>query len=149
MKAIVRRTYGNTASLALEEVDNPAIPDDGILVRVRAASLNFGDWYSLMGAPWIARPQMGLRKPKSPLIGSDFAGTVAAVGQEVREFQPGDEVFGGRSGALAELVSVRLAVVRKPPNVSFEEASAVPVAGILHFKGFAIKVNSSPDNTSS
>jgi NADPH:quinone reductase-like Zn-dependent oxidoreductase len=135
MKAIVRDTYGAPEVLELEEIDKPDLTDDGVLVRVHAASVNRGDWYSLMGLI-VGRAEMGFRKPKSRLIGSDFAGTVEAVGAEVTEFRPGDEVFGGKTGALAEFVCARaVSVALKPANVSFEEAAAVPVAGLTALQG--------------
>ena len=141
MKAIVRNTYGSPDVLKLQEVEKPDLTDDGVLVRVRAAALNAGDWYALTGTPQVGRMQMGLLKPKSRLLGTDFAGTVEAVGKDVTQFRPGDEVFGGRSGALAEYLNVRIAVTRKPANVSFEEAAAVPVAALTALQGLRDKGN--------
>lgn len=131
MKAIVRDKYGPDA-LELQEVEQPELVDDGVLVRVRASSVNRVDWYEVTGAPWIVRPLMGLRRPKSRLIGRDFAGTVEAVGKEVTDLQPGDDVFGGKSGggSFAEYVCVPMGVARKPANLTFEEAAAVPVAAL-------------------
>src|SRR5260221_9312113 len=126
MKAIVRDTYGSPEVLKLGEVEKPELPDDRVLVRVRAASIARGDWYGVTGL-YVGRAEMGLRKPKSRLVGGDFAGTIEAVGRDVTEFQPGDEVFGARSGALAEYACARTtAVALKPAHVSLEEASAVP-----------------------
>jgi NADPH:quinone reductase-like Zn-dependent oxidoreductase len=139
MKAIVRDRFGSADVLELREVDKPELTDDGVLVRVRAASLNRGDWYAMTGTPWVGRMSMGFRKPKDLFVGADFAGTVDAVGSEVTEFRPGDEVFGARTGALAEYVSVRKAVARKPANVTFEQAAAVPVAGITALQGLRDK----------
>jgi len=130
MQAILRPRYGSAHVLELGEVGKPVLVDDGVLVRVRAASVNQGDWYGMTGTPWFSRVELGLRKPKSPLLGTDFAGTVEAVGKDVTDFQPGDDVFGGRSGAFAEYVCARKGVARKPANVSFEEAAAVPVAAL-------------------
>jgi len=130
MQAILRPRYGSAHVLELGEVGKPVLVDDGVLVRVRAASVNQGDWYGMTGTPWFARLELGLRKPKSPLLGTDFAGTVEAVGKDVTDFQPGDDVFGGRSGAFAEYVCARKGVARKPANMSFEEAAAVPVAAL-------------------
>ena len=130
MRAILRPRYGSAHVLELGEVGKPVLVDDGVLVRVRAASVNQGDWYGMTGTPWFGRVELGLRKPKSPLLGTDFAGTVEAVGKDVTDFQPGDDVFGGRSGAFAEYVCARKGVARKPANVSFEEAAAVPVAAL-------------------
>ncbi|MFY9580835.1 MAG: NAD(P)-dependent alcohol dehydrogenase [Gaiellaceae bacterium] len=141
MRAIVRNTYGSPDVLELQEIDKPDVADDQVLVRVRAASVNPADWYSMTGVPYVARPQMGLRKPKSNRTGVDFAGTVEAVGRNVTEFRPGDEVFGGRDGAFAEYVCVRedRAVVPKPANVTFEEAAAVPVAALTALQGLRDK----------
>jgi NADPH:quinone reductase-like Zn-dependent oxidoreductase len=107
-------------------------------VRVRAASVNPADWYGVSG-PLIVRPSTGLLKPRSDRTGIDFAGTVESVGKDVSHVRPGDEVFGARSGALAEFVTVRDAVVPKPPNISFEEAAAVPVAAITALQGLRDK----------
>src|SRR6187399_2483119 len=106
MKAVVRDTYGSPDVLELEEVEKPELTDDGVLVRVHAASVNRGDWYTLTGMA-VARPATGLRKPRSRQLGGDFAGTVEAVGADVTAFRPGDEVFGGRAGAFAEYVCAR------------------------------------------
>jgi NADPH:quinone reductase-like Zn-dependent oxidoreductase len=130
MQAILRPRYGSAHVLELGEVGKPELVDDGVLVRVRAASVNQVDWYGMTGTPWFSRVELGLRKPKSPLLGTDFAGTVEAVGKDVTDFQPGDDVFGGRSGAFAEYVCARKGVARKPANMSFEEAAAVPVAAL-------------------
>jgi NADPH:quinone reductase-like Zn-dependent oxidoreductase len=140
MKAIVRDKYGSPDVLELREVEKPELTDDGVLVRVRAASVNRLDWFDVTGTPWIARPITGLRGPKSRLIGVDFAGTVEAVGKEVTDLQPGDDVFGGRSGSFAEYVCVPTEVARKrvagkPANLTFEEAAAVPVAAISALQG--------------
>jgi NADPH:quinone reductase-like Zn-dependent oxidoreductase len=140
MRAIVYNTYGSPDVLELQEIDKPDPTDDEVLVRVRAASVNPADFYGLMGL-FIARIGTGLVKPKSNRLGVDFAGTVEAVGKNVTEFRPGDEVFGGKSGALAEFVCVRAdrAVVPKPANVTFEEAAAVPVAALTALQGLRDK----------
>jgi NADPH:quinone reductase-like Zn-dependent oxidoreductase len=135
MKAIVRDTYGSPDVLSLGEVEKPDLMDDGVLVRVHAASVARGDWYALTGI-YIGRGEMGLRKPKSRLLGGDFAGTVEAVGRDVTDVQPGDEVFGGRSGALAEYVCARArSVARKPARLTFEEAAAVPTSALTALQG--------------
>jgi NADPH:quinone reductase-like Zn-dependent oxidoreductase len=139
MRAIVRDRYGSPDVLELQETEKPDLVDDGVLVRVRAASLNRADWYGLVGMPYIGRVAMGLRRPKSRLVGTDFAGTVEAVGREVTQFRPGDEVFGARTGALADYVCVRGAVAAKPANLTFEEAAAVPVAAITALQGLRDK----------
>jgi NADPH:quinone reductase-like Zn-dependent oxidoreductase len=138
MKAIVCSKYGSPDVLKLEDVEAPATADDLVLVRVRAASVNPADWYGVSG-PLIVRPSTGLLKPRSDRTGIDFAGTVESVGKDVSHVRPGDEVFGARSGALAEFVTVRDAVVPKPPNISFEEAAAVPVAAITALQGLRDK----------
>ncbi len=135
MKAIVRDTYGSPDVLKLREVEKPDLTDDGVLVRVHAASVARGDWYTLTGI-YIGRVEMGLRKPKSQLLGGDFAGTVEAVGRDVTEFRLGDEVFGGRSGALAEYVCARArSVAVKPAQLTFEEAAAVPTSALTALQG--------------
>ena len=138
MKAIVHNTYGSPDVLELQEIDKPDPADDEVLVRVRAASVNPADWYGITGRPYVARPMMGLRKPKSSSVRTDFAGTVEAVGSDVTEFRPGDEVF-GRSGAFAEYVCVGEAVAPKPANLTFEEAASVPVAALTALQGLRDK----------
>lgn len=137
MKALVHDTYGPPDVLELREVDRPAVTDDDVLVRVRAFSVNPVEWHTLTGTPYAARLQVGLLRPKRKVLGVDFAGTVEAVGKNVTQFRQGDEVFGGRSGAFAEFVAVPegRAVVRKPANLSFEQAAAVPVAAITALQG--------------
>jgi NADPH:quinone reductase-like Zn-dependent oxidoreductase len=139
MRAAVRDRYGSPDVVELQEVEKPDLTDDGVLVRVRAASINPADWYTLTGTPLVARAQMGLRKPKSNRLGVDFAGTVEAVGREITQFRPGDEVFGGRSGAFAEYVCVAGAVAPKPANLTFEQAAAVPVAALTALQGLRDK----------
>ena len=117
----------------------PDLVDEGVLVRVRAASINPADWYGLTGRPWVARAELGLRGPKTDRLGVDFAGTVEAVGKDVTQFRPGDEVFGGKSGALAEYICVRDAVALKPANVTPEQAAAVPVAAVTALQGLRDK----------
>ena len=141
MKAAVRDRFGPPDVVELREIEKPTPADDEVLVRVRAASVNPADWYGMTGTPWVARTEMGLFKPKSNRLGVDFAGTVKAVGKDVTQFRPGDEVFGGRDGALAEYVCVReaRAVVPKPANVTFEQAAAVPVAALTALQGLRDK----------
>ncbi len=135
MRAVVHNTYGPPDVLELEEIEQPELTDDTVLVRVRAVSINPADWYGLTGRPQLARPTMGLLKPKNNRVGVDFAGTVEAVGKDVTHVRPGDEVFGGKSGALAEYITVRDAIVLKPANLTFEEAAAVPVAAVTALQG--------------
>jgi len=133
MKAIVHERYGRPDApgvLELREVDKPVLEDDQVLVRVHAASVNPVEWYGVTG-PYFARIGNGLRKPKSTAVGGDVAGRVEAVGRNVEEFQPGDEVFGTASHSWAEYAAARAArLAPKPANLSFEEAAAVPVAAI-------------------
>jgi NADPH:quinone reductase-like Zn-dependent oxidoreductase len=146
MKAIVQTVYGGPDVLQLRDVERPVVTDDGVLVRVRASSVNPVDWHLLTGKPYIARPSFGLLKPKQEVLGVDFAGVVEAIGKEVKQFQVGDEVFGGQSGALAEYVCVRedRAVVLKPANVAFEEGGAVAVAGVTALQALRDKGNVQP-----
>src|SRR6266581_1877450 len=132
MKAAVYCEYG-LANLKIEEIEKPTPTDDQVLVRVRAASVNPYDWHFVEGSPKIMRGMIGgLRKPKDTRLGVDFAGTVEAVGKNVTQFKPGDEVFGGKGGAFAEYVTPRAdrAVALKPANVTFEEAASVNIAGL-------------------
>lgn len=123
--------------MRIEEVERPEPADDEVLVRVRAASVNPADWYGVTGRPYVARPTTGLLRPRSGRVGVDLAGTVEAVGEAVTKLRPGDEVFGGRNGAVAEYVCVReeRAIVPRPDNVTPEQAAAVPVAGLTALQG--------------
>ena len=141
MKAIVYCDYGLT-NLKLENVERPVPNDDQILVRVRAASVNPYDWHFIEGTPYIMRMMgVGLRKPKDTRVGVDFAGTVEAVGKNVTQFKPGDDVFGGKGGAFAEYVCRRAegAVALKPANITFEQAASVNIAGITALQGLRDK----------
>jgi NADPH:quinone reductase-like Zn-dependent oxidoreductase len=144
MKAIVMDRYGPPEVLTLQDVERPELTDDGVLVRVRASSVNRADWYALTGTPWIARPMMGGIRPKSRLVGSDFAGIVEAVGKDVTDLEPGDEVFGGKHGSLAEYVCAGPGIGRKPANLTFEEAAAVPLAALTALQGLRDKGNVQP-----
>src|SRR5260370_5712986 len=132
MKAITYSDYG-LDNLKLETIDKPTPNDDQVLVRVRAASVNPYDWHFVEGTPKIMRAMgVGLRKPKDTRLGVDFAGTVEAVGKNVTQFKPGDEVFGGSTGAFAEYVCRRAtgSVALKPASISFEQAASANIAGI-------------------
>lgn len=137
MKAVVRRCYGPPGVLALENVARPAVGDSDVLVRVRAASINPLDWHYARGKPYLMRLDAGFGRPKDPRVGVDFAGVVETVGAKVTTMKPGDEVFGGRTGALAEFVAVPAGrgLVRKPANVTFEEAASVAIAGVTALQG--------------
>jgi NADPH:quinone reductase-like Zn-dependent oxidoreductase len=131
MKAIVYCEFGSPDVLRLEEIERPVPEGDQVLVRVHAASVNPLDSHYMRGTPYLMRMGAGLRKPKVTRLGVDFAGTVEAVGGKVTELKPGDEVFGGRTGAFAEYVAVRAdRLVTKPGNLTFEQAAAVQVAGL-------------------
>jgi len=146
MKAIVYCDYGLT-NLKLENIEKPTPNDDQILVRVRAASVNPYDWHFIEGTPYIMRMMgVGLRKPKDTQLGVDFAGTVEAIGKNVTQFKPGDEVFGGRGGAFAEYVCPRAnrAVALKPANLTFEQAASVNIAGITALQAIRDKGNVQP-----
>src|SRR5438067_6991056 len=132
MKAIVYCDYG-LGNVRLDQIEKPVPKDDEVLVRVRAASVNPYDWHFVEGTPYVMRAMgVGLRKPKDIRLGVDFAGTVEAVGKNVTQFKPGDEVFGGRGGAFAQYVCPRAtrAVALKPASMSFEQAAALNIAGI-------------------
>jgi len=142
MKAIIYHNYGSPDVLRLEEIEKPVPNDDQVLIRVRAASVNPLDWHVIEGAPYIFRLMgVGLFKPKETQLGVDFAGTVEAVGRNVTQFKPGDDVFGGRTGAFAEYVCARAdrAVVLKPSNMTFEQAASVPIAAITALQGLRDK----------
>jgi NADPH:quinone reductase-like Zn-dependent oxidoreductase len=132
MKAIAYRCYGPPTVLKVEDMEKPSPKDNEVLVRVRAASINPLDWHFVRGKPYVVRMMAGVGTPKDPRLGVDYAGTVESVGRSVTQFKPGDEVFGGRNGALAEYVVARedRAIALKPANITFEQAAAVPVAGV-------------------
>jgi NADPH:quinone reductase-like Zn-dependent oxidoreductase len=134
VKAVVRHRYGSPDVLEVQELPKPEPGDEEVLARVRAASVNPTDWYAMTGLP-VARLESGLRGPKEPRVEVDMAGVLEAVGRNRSDFEPGDEVFGGRSGALAEYVCVRNAIARKPANLTFVQAAAVPVAAITALQG--------------
>jgi NADPH:quinone reductase-like Zn-dependent oxidoreductase len=132
MKAMVQVKYGSAAVLETRDIDKPEIGDDEVLVRVRAAGVNPADWAIMSGLPYIARPVYGLRKPKERVRGTDVAGQVEAVGASVTRFQPGDEVFGSCHGSFADYAAASEdGLALKPTNLSFEQAAAVPMAGLV------------------
>lgn len=132
VEAIVFCDYGSPEVLKLEDIEKPMPGDDEVLVRVHAAAANPLDWHFMRGTPYIVRLDAGLRKPQVTRLGVDFAGTVEAVGGNVTRLKPGDEVFGGSTGAYGRYVTVHQdwAVVPKPAGVSFEQAAAVPIAAV-------------------
>src|SRR5215207_5559730 len=132
MLAIVQDDYGSGQALELREIDRPRISEHEVLIRVRAAGVNPADWAVMSGLPYIARPVYGLRKPKAAVRGTDVAGQVEAVGSAVTRFKRGDEVFGASTGSYAEFAAASeddLAL--KPANLTFEQAAAVPMAGLV------------------
>lgn len=146
MQAIRYRCYGPPAVLALETVAKPVPAADELLVRVHAAALNPLDWHYMRGEPYFMRLESGLGRPRDPRFGSDFAGVVEAVGSSVTRFRPGDAVFGGADGALAEYLTVREsgAVALKPAQVSFADAAAVPIAGLTALQALRDKAGVKP-----
>jgi NADPH:quinone reductase-like Zn-dependent oxidoreductase len=126
--------------LRFEEIEKPMVEDDQVLVRVHAASVNPLDWHNMRGEPYVMRASGGLTKPKNNGLGADLAGRVEAVGGNVTQFQPGDEVFGMSIKTFAEYVRVSQAgVVTKPANLTFEQAAAVPVGAITALQGLRDK----------
>ncbi|HEV8697045.1 MAG TPA: NAD(P)-dependent alcohol dehydrogenase [Candidatus Limnocylindrales bacterium] len=129
MRAIVQDRYGSAAVLEAQDIDKPEIAADDVLVRVHAASIHVGDWIVMTGDPYVMRLATGLRRPKHRIPGTDVAGTVEAVGTNVRALRPGDEVFGWSNGAFAEYARApEDHFVKKPLNLSFEQAAAVGVS---------------------
>src|SRR5437879_6050922 len=141
MKAIVHRCYGSADVLKFEDIEKPIAADDQVLVKVHAASVNPLDWHYMRGTPYIVRMDSGFGKPENPRLCVDFAGTVEAVGKNVKRFKPGDEVFGGKFGAFAEYVTVRedRALALKPANLTFEQAASVPIAALTALQGLRDK----------
>ncbi|MCC6456346.1 MAG: NAD(P)-dependent alcohol dehydrogenase [Caldilineaceae bacterium] len=140
MQAIVYHNYGSPDVLKLEEVQKPVLQDNEVLVKVVAASTAAGDWHLLRADPFLIRFMFGLLRPKYKILGSDVAGRVEAVGRNVTEFRPGDEVFGDLSmsgfGAFAEYVAApENAFALKPTNLTFEQAASVPVSAVTALQG--------------
>ncbi len=147
MKAITQDEYGTPGDvLRLQEMEKPTIGDDDVLVRVQATGIHIGDWLVTTGLPYLIRLMgYGLRKPKTNVPGTEFAGSVEAVGKNVKQFQPGDEVFGFGTGGFAEYASVSQdALVIKPANVTFEQAAAVPVSGFTALQALRDQANVQP-----
>jgi NADPH:quinone reductase-like Zn-dependent oxidoreductase len=136
MKAIVQNAYGSPETLQLQEVDKPEVKETEVRVRVRAAALNAGDYFSMRGSPWIVRLMVGFPKPKNYILGWDVAGHVDEVGRNVKRFHPGDTVFGSCQGALAEYAcAAEEQFAIKPTNLTFEQAAAVPTAALTALQG--------------
>ena len=135
MKAVRYCEYGSPDVVKLEDVEKPVPNENQVLIKVRAASLNAFDSYVIRDS-WLGRLIFGLRKPRDPRLGQDVAGQVEAVGKNVTQFKPGDEVFGISRGALAEYACTpERALAAKPPNVSFEQAASLPLAGLTALQG--------------
>ena len=148
MKAIVYTQYGSPDVLHLEDVATPTPADNEILVKIYASSINAADWHLLRAKPFLARLDNGLFKPKRTILGADVAGRVEAVGSAVTQFKPGDEVFGdlfaSGHGAFAEYATVpEQLLALKPANITFEQAAAVPLAGVTALQALR-RVNVQP-----
>jgi NADPH:quinone reductase-like Zn-dependent oxidoreductase len=139
MKAVISCEYG-VENLQLRELEKPTPTENEVLVRVSAASINPADGHLIRGS-WLGRPISGMRKPKKTRFGTDFAGVVEAVGKDVVDFKPGDEVFGAKNGAVAEYICVKTdrAIVLKPSIITFEQAGSVGVAGVTALQGLRDK----------
>jgi len=136
MKAIAYDRYGSFDVLALRDIDRPAVKDGEVLVRVSAVSLQIGDCFGVRGAPFFVRMYTGLVKPKYGVPGYDFAGQVEAAGNGATQFKPGDEVFGSSQAACAEYAVAREdQLALKPASLTFEEAAAIPTAGLTALRG--------------
>src|SRR5688500_18834969 len=132
VQALVQDMYGSAKVMQLRNIDKPQIGDREVLVRVCAAGVNPADWAVMSGLPYIARPVYGFRKPKNAVRGTDVAGVVEAVGDSVTRFKPGDEVFGASAGSYAAYAAAsEEELATKPANLSFEQAAAVPMAGLV------------------
>jgi NADPH:quinone reductase-like Zn-dependent oxidoreductase len=150
LKAIVYTKYGPPEVLSLMDIEKPVPKDNQVLVKVHAASLNYGNLVLLKGEPFLARFAFGLFKPKYSIPGGDISGTVEAVGKDVKQFKSGDAVFGDLSGSgwsgFAEYVAVpESALTFKPANISFEEAAAVPMAAVTALQGLRDKGKIKPN----
>jgi NADPH:quinone reductase-like Zn-dependent oxidoreductase len=144
MKAVVYNSYGTPGELQIADVPKPAPKENEVLVKVHASSINSWDWDMLTGKPRLSRMFSGIRKPKYKILGADVVGVVEVVGSNVKNFKPGDEVFGdnagGGFGGFAEYVSVpEKLLAKKSPKMSFEQAAALPQAGLLAMQGLRYK----------
>ena len=146
MKAITQETYGPPGVLEFRDVEAPVVEDKDVLVRVHAAGAGPDVWHIMTGQPYMARLALGLRRPKVPIRGWDVAGTVETVGAAVTTFRPGDEVMGvAEAGSFAEhAVAPADKLVRKPANVSFEQAAAVPISGVTALQAIRDKAKVQP-----
>jgi NADPH:quinone reductase-like Zn-dependent oxidoreductase len=148
MKAVVHHRYGPPSQiLHLEEVERPTVGDADVLLRVGAAAVNWADWALTNGIPYMLRLPYGLRAPRQGIRGTDVAGTVEQVGQAVSGLRPGDEVFGWCTGAFAEyVVTAADHLVTKPASLPFEQAAAVPMAGMVALQALRDIADVQPDD---
>ena len=151
MKAIVYEEYGSPDVLELKEVEKPFLKNDEVLIKIHAAAVTAGDAIVLEGKPFVTRFATGLQKPKNTIPGKEMAGRVEAVGGNVTQFQPGDEVYGNLSvagwGAFAEYVAVpENAVALKPANLTFQQAAAVPESAVVALQALRDKGKVQPGN---
>ena len=146
MKAIIQDSYGSADVLELRDIEEPVVGDRDVLIRVHAAGAGPDVWHIMTGKPYMARPVLGLRRPKIRVRGWDLAGTVDAVGAKVAEFRPGDEVMGvAEQGSFAELATTQPEkLVPKPARLSFEEAAAVPISGVAAIQALRDKAEVKP-----
>src|SRR5271170_7271106 len=148
MKAAVYTRYGPPDVIEITDIEKPVLKDNEVLIEVRAASINPLDWHFMRGTPYGVRIVAGLRKPKVTQLGVDVAGQVEAVGGNVTQFKPGDQVFGTCKGAFAEYACAReSALVMKPDNVTLEQAACVPIAGYTALQGLRNKGKVQPGQT--
>ncbi|MED7927108.1 NAD(P)-dependent alcohol dehydrogenase [Nonomuraea sp. LP-02] len=146
MKAIRHHAYGGPDVLELQDVPTPEPGDEDVLIRVRAAAVNPGDWHLMHGVPYVLRAMSGPSRPKNSALGADFSGQVEAVGRGVTAFRPGDEVFGCAGGTFAEYVTVRQdgPLLPKPAGLTFEQAAAVPTSAVTALLGLRDHARVSP-----
>jgi NADPH:quinone reductase-like Zn-dependent oxidoreductase len=145
MKAIVQDRYGSADVLEFRDIEEPVIGENDVLIRVQAAGCGPDVWHLMTGMPYMARVAIGLREPKLKVLGWDVAGTVEAVGANVKTFRPGDEVMGQAKGSFAELVIAKAdELVPKPSRLSFEQAAALPVSGVTALRAIRDEGNVQP-----
>ncbi|HEX6580109.1 MAG TPA: NAD(P)-dependent alcohol dehydrogenase [Actinomycetota bacterium] len=145
MKAIVQDRYGSADVLEFRDIEEPVVGENDVLVRVQAAGCGPDVWHLMTGMPYMARVAIGLREPKLKVLGWDVAGTVEAVGANVKTFRPGDEVMGQAKGSFAELVTAKAdELVPKPSRLSFEQAAALPVSGVTALRAIRDEGNVQP-----
>jgi len=148
MKAIVQDRYGSADFLEFQDIEEPVVGDDDVLIRVHAAGCGPDVWHLMTGMPYMARLAIGLRTPKLPVLGWDVAGTVDAVGSNVTGIEPGDEVMGTTKGSFAELAIAKAEdLVPKPAGLSFEEAGSLPISGITALRAIRDEGHVEPGQT--